>query len=114
MIGDCDMGQIADASESRSISIPVKRPRSRFATSRRSSRSLVKLSSPTTFVVQANVKKHLETVPTRAMVNLDAARHGKLGADRSALAIKEELQNVRRIHVIHWFLLQHAVEVWIT
>ncbi len=39
----------------------------------------MKLSSPTTFVVQAKAKKHLETVPTRAMVNLDAARHGKLG-----------------------------------
>jgi hypothetical protein len=49
---------------------------------------LAKLSSPTTLVVQANLKKHLETVPTKAIVTLDAARHGKLGPVKSVPAIE--------------------------
>jgi hypothetical protein len=88
MVRDCNIGQTADISES--CSIPVNRPRSRFAMSRRSSRSLAKLSSPITLVVQARVKKHFESVPMRVIVSLDAARHGKLGPDSSLLAIEGE------------------------
>jgi hypothetical protein len=46
------------------------------------------LSSPTTFVVHANVKKHFETAPTKVIVTFDAARHGKLGPDSSLPAIE--------------------------
>jgi hypothetical protein len=80
MVRHCE-GQTAHTPGHRSI--PVNSPRSRLATSRRSSSSFAKRSRPTTLVVQASARKHFEAVPMRAMVMREAARHGRVGPGRS-------------------------------
>ena len=61
--------------------IPVIKPLSLLATSRLWSSTFKNPSRPCTFAVHARLRKDLDNMPTALMVKVEAARHGKLGAD---------------------------------
>lgn len=74
------LAQVARYSREGILSVPVMRPRCLPSTSARSSSVFRNLSKPYTSVRFSPKRKAREMEPVKAMMVVDAMRHGRLGA----------------------------------